>query len=142
MSSVASKPIKKSTTYSILVGLFALLIIWICAPDFPPVARGLVLPTVHHLPASSAKKVMIYAQLPALAEKLGRVRVRMHYLPNHDFTKPVLAKARELAATVGANGLVIAKFGHFTPSKLEGGSAAAAYTLTGDAIYVNPSLKS
>lgn len=109
------------TKISVLAGIAVMLIIYSLAPGLITQPHGVVLPSAHALPATTATDVQILPSMSAQYKHLGFIRVQLNY------TKPsfrqastqLINYAKKLAATVGANGLVIQYIGHPQVSSIE-----------------------
>ncbi len=98
----------------ILTAAIAVMITWHLAPKPDHSPRVAVLPLAHALPAVPANKVHLLSVVPVgKATSLARVNVSMHY-DKGDLKaaqRAALLKARDAAAGIGANALVIAGYG-------------------------------
>jgi len=121
---------------ALIIGLAATWAVYMAMPtqDFQP--TGLVLPAKVTRPATSPSDITLLPVQPAAAKELGLVRVEMHYDPKtaQQSQKAIIAYAKQLAAKVGANGLVVKLFGHSMPGSVP--AAQAAFELMGVAVYM------
>lgn len=119
-----------------LVGLLALSVLLISAPKDVASPRGMVLPAKVVRPAISADQVHIYHQAPSVAfTRLGDVRVEYKFSALDSASQDVvLQKAKNLAASIGANGIVV---NLFVPAYMVG----PVLTFMGTAIYVPSATK-
>ena len=97
------------TTVCTLAGLFAVLCVFVFAPHKPFSPYGIILPTEHVRAAISPDDVIIYNNAPiGKIQKLGQVRAELSFYNMSDETRDTLFhKIKTLAASVGANGVVI-----------------------------------
>lgn len=117
------------------VGVLATLLLMLTLPraNYQPI--GLALPAKQTMPASNPDRVTLYASIQAPSKILGTVNVMRHYSGESDEAqKQIIQTARELAASLGANGLVVRLFGHTGDNVA---SAQAVYQLSGDAIHTS-----
>lgn len=119
-----------------LVGLLFLCALLLAAPKKIESPKGMVLPVKTVRSAISADQVHIYHQVPAVAfTRLGDVRVELHFSTlNSEAQNAVFQKAKKLAASIGANGVII---NMLLPSDMVG----PVLTFMGTAIYIPSAAK-
>ncbi len=92
-----------------VLALLSVCAVFLLAPtqDFSP--KGILLPAEKVFPPISADQVTIYTQAPqAHVTQLGVVRVEVEFHTLNEQTKEMLfQKVKEMAATVGANGVIV-----------------------------------
>jgi hypothetical protein len=96
-----------------ILGLAAVLAVYYTFPMQNYQPKGLLLPGKVTRSAIDPSKVKTLAESPLTAVPLGAVHLLLHIEadPGPDQEAMVLQKAQELAASVGANGLVIQSAG-------------------------------
>lgn len=124
------------TWISVIIGLIAVAIVMFFMPKANYQPAGLILPAQKTMPASKPADINFYSGAPATAQNLGSVRVTMHYSPEDQKAaqKAVMNKVRELAASVGANAVVVKIFGHTLPNVTP--AAQAMYQFRGEAVFI------
>lgn len=124
---------KSRVWIAVLAGLVAsLLLIW-ATPSHPYKPRGVLLPAKVVRPASSVDQIQFYpvANAPSSYQTLGTIHIQLHYPESTQIAeKEILSYARQLAAKVGANGVIINRFVHSGKK-----SALSIYFFVGTAIY-------
>ena len=109
------------------------LLVW-SAPDYQYRPHGIVLPIAESKPAISPNQVVFYPQPPPDYEKIGMLRIVVHYSPNiKNFQQLIVNYAKTLASRVGANGVLIKGWG-VSPANTP--SSQSIYQLEGWAIYI------
>lgn len=113
------------------VGVLAVLCLLALAPKQTHEPRGIILPAKTVRAPTLADQVVVYQQIPAgHVEELGRIRIEFAY---HTLTSEthdaVMNKVKALAASVGANGVVV---NLFVPSD----GLRRILVFMGDAVYV------
>ena len=113
------------------VGLFALWILFLLTPTAVAVPKGIVLPAAQVRAPISPALVHLYHQAPATPfTRLGSVRVEYHFKTLNPHTADIVfEKAQQLAASIGANGVIV---NMLVPSDMVG----KVLTLMGTAIYI------
>jgi hypothetical protein len=98
----------------------------------PPV--GIILPAKTTYPPQDPQAVLVHDVRPLGAKNLGLVRVEMHVESFSEAKKAqTIAYAKQLAASVGANGIVLQVFNYDQQSAMI--QAMQKYVLRGQAIY-------
>lgn len=122
---------------AVVIGLIAIGLISLTFPKNEIKPRGLVLPANQVRSATNPQDINFFSTQPLSAKLLGKIRVARHYTPNSDDVaeQEIKAFAKNLAAEVGAKGIVINFFAH---SQTEG--PQAMYVFWGDAIYTEGNL--
>lgn len=94
---------------SVLAGIAALIALFLSVPQFHQNPKGIALPSRDVRAAISPDHVVVYNEFPSGAvTRLGQVRVEMAFNTLDPATKEkLLQEVRVLAATMGANGVVI-----------------------------------
>lgn len=92
-----------------LAGILAVLILIITTPKQEFVAKGILLPAQQVRTPISPERVMIYSQAPQINfTRLGEVRAEIAFSTLDATTKEkIFEKVKTMAASVGANGVVI-----------------------------------
>jgi len=92
-----------------VVGLLAVGLLLLLTPSQHFLPKGIALPAKTTLPATSAKQITIYLRPPAgHFVKVGQVRAEMHFNTlNPKMKKKLFDQVKSLAATLGANGVII-----------------------------------
>lgn|GEM_PF-3202966 len=121
---------------AIIIAALAVMVLLFIIPQQKYDPCGILLPAKNTLPATQASNVNVYRQLPLASQNLGYISVEMH--ANGKATKTeqqlaIVAKAKELAATVGANGVVFNLAYGPSPE----GASLDSYYLMGYAIYAS-----
>ncbi|MCX7125858.1 MAG: hypothetical protein NTU49_09015 [Gammaproteobacteria bacterium] len=90
-------------------GLLAVVCLVAMAPQYQFSPKGILLPAEHVRPASSPDDVQIYQQAPAgNYQTLGQVHAELSFHTLSTQTRDeILQKAKTLAASVGANGVIV-----------------------------------
>lgn len=124
------------TWVSLLAGVvIVLLVFWLMpAQRFTP--RGLVLPAKSTLSPTKSNKIVFYNDEPGNYKVLGLIRVQRHFKQGSLLgQKTVAQKAKALAATLGANGVIVKLFAHTVPGLVP--DSQAVYQFWGIAIRTN-----
>jgi len=98
------------TTICTLMGVLALLVLFALTPKPVLAPKGIVLPAQQVRAPISADHVMIYHRAPsATTVTLGQIRVELGFnnQPNEDTKMALFQKIKSLAASVGANGVIV-----------------------------------
>ena len=97
--------------------------------------QGIILPAKVVRAPTSADDVVIYHQAPLSAQDLGQIRVEFAFKAlNTDVRDDLLAKVKALAASMGANGVVVTVF-------VPGDGVRQVLSFVGTAVYVSGSKK-
>lgn len=122
---------KARTLICTVVGLIAVMMLIAFSPTQTPTPKGIILPAKHVRAAISPNSVVIYSEpLQAKSLKLGKIRVELAYQNLNEQTKAiVLQKVKSLAASVGANGVIV-------DYVLTRDDIGRIVTLMGTAVYV------
>lgn len=112
----------------------SVFVIQMTKPDIHYQAQGIVLPLTQEKPLRADKDdVAIYPFKPDHFKPLGLVHIEQHIVaPTTESREAVQDYAKKLAASVGANGLVITSFGYTSPDMV--GKEGAMYVFRGVAI--------
>jgi len=118
-----------------LVGVLALFALSVVIPKTHFSPQGIVLPEKITLSPSSPSDIVLYHEQPAHAQVLGRLRVEYAVKSMTDETRnELMKKVNALAASVGANGVVVTLL-------LPGDGVRKLLIFYGTAIYVPGSKK-
>ena len=97
-----------SQTVAVVVALIVVLLLIRLVPSRAFVPHGIVLPTQISKAPVNPNQVRLYRSIPADAKNLGQLSIQLHAVkganPTLDQAR-LIAKARDLAASVGANGI-------------------------------------
>lgn len=116
-------------------GIIALVILYAFIPKAHHAAQGVILPAKTVLAPISPNDVTLYPNAPAGAKALGLIRVELAFNTlSVEKRDELLAKVKALAASVGANGVVVTVF-------LPGEGVRKLLTFYGTAVYVPGSKK-
>jgi hypothetical protein len=109
------------TRISVLAGIVVMLIIYSLAPGLVTQPHGVVLPAAHTFPATAVTEVQVLPSMSAQYKQLGFIRVQLNYTKQsfRQASTQLINYAKKLAATVGANGLVVQYMGHPQVSSME-----------------------
>lgn len=115
----------------LLSGLLALFIFLLSTPKEMIAAKGMLLPTLAVRASISPNEVRFYNQAPAVSfKKMGAVRVELKFSTlDLETENKLFEKVKSLAASVGANGVIIDMV---VPSEMVG----KTLTFVGTAIYI------
>lgn len=128
---------QKRVWLCVSLGLIAVIILLLTNLHHPILPKGIVLPAKKTLTPRHPSQVMFYQGLASENQKLGYVNIELHAYKNQnpkEAEQAVLSKARKLAASVGANGIIVNQF--FRTSAMSTPSALALYIFNGEAVYV------
>ena len=116
-----------------LVGLIGVFCLLIMSPTYRFAPKGIALPSQTVRAPISPADVTLYEMMPNnVQNRVGEVRVEQAYTTDTPAARAVLfQKAKALAASLGANGLVT---GLFTPG--QGEDIGNLYTYIGTAVYI------
>lgn len=108
---------KVSFSEWINVGIIVLLIVvfYVTMPADKPRIVGLALPVTASLTAASLDNVLVYSSLPSGVRVISRIHLERHYVSGESaqrIEQRLLAKAKRMAAAVGANALVLKVLGY------------------------------
>jgi len=95
------------------VGCIAVFCLFVLTPSLVLLPQGIALPAKSSVPAPlSSEVITIYTDMPDHeTQRLGRISVEQGFWIDDDTTKQlVLQKVKQLAAGIGANGVVIQTF--------------------------------
>jgi hypothetical protein len=121
-------------TVSVVIAAIAVVLLVWATPSHPFKPKGIILPAAKVRKPTAASAVAIFMNPPQNSQKLGTIQIEMHYgSKSRVAEKAIMQFARRLAATVGANGIVIKRFGHTITGSVP--AAQAMYAFTGEAIY-------
>jgi len=127
---------------SVGIGLLAVIILLFTVPSHPLVPKGIILPAKKTLSPTAPADVLFYQGTPGDNQKLGYISIELHV---HKGQSPkqaesaVLDKAKALAASVGANGVVVNQF--FRTRAMSTPSALALYIFNGEAVHTTAAMK-
>ena len=131
----------KRSLVSVIVAAIVVLIVYLLVPATPILPCGIFLPINKALAPIPPTQVTFYNadSAPLAYQKIGYINVQFH-------TKSVTAEGekqleqyiRQLAAKVGANGVVINLFGHTLPGQVP--TSQASYVFRGLAVYAVPDI--
>ena len=114
-----------------LFGLFALLGLLALTPTPYYAPEGIILPAKVVRTATSPDDVVIYHEAPLSAQDLGQIRLEFAFKTlNTQVRDDLLAKVKALAASVGANGVVVKVF-------VPGDGVRQVLTFVGTAVHVS-----
>lgn len=103
-------------------------------PDLSP--HGIALPAKQTLPPSNAEDVRLFPFPPERYVKVGTVNIEQHFAKAPTKTPQEIENyAKTLAASLGANAVIITTFGH-TPADAQG-PAAGLYIFRGIAAHID-----
>lgn len=125
---------------ALMIALAVVVIIYFLIPSIPDEPRGILLPTTKAMSAASPDQVTFYnSSLGYAYKKLGYINVQYHSVSPSPSSEEVLANyVKQLAATVGGNGVVISLFGHTLPGEVS--RAQASYVFRGEVVYIVPNI--
>ncbi len=82
-------------------------ILYFLSPTYPFEPQGILLPLTKALPATQPSDVMVYRAMPAGAKPLALINLEVHFTKlSMQYPLSLYKKAKQMAASVGANGLV------------------------------------
>lgn len=111
-------------------GLAALLALWAFTPKAEYAPQGIILPAKSVRAPSEKTAIVIYHAAPANAQSLGQIRVEYAFETlNADVRDQLFDEIKSLAASVGANGVVIDLLA-------PGDGVRKVLTFVGTAVYV------
>ena len=102
----------------IFIGTY--LALWALEPAAIYKPTGIVLPLAAPKAPIASDNVKLYANAPTGSyHALGLVRIALHYTqaPTTQGENAVQAKAKQLAASIGANGIIVHAFGATAPQQ-------------------------
>lgn len=126
---------------SLFAGLIIVLIIYFLVPTMAIAPRGILLPINKLMPAIAPEQVTFYknASLEVAYQRIGYINVQYHSVQPTAVDEQVLADyVRQLAASRGANGVIITLFGHTLLDEVP--NAQASYVFRGEAVYAVPNI--
>jgi hypothetical protein len=120
---------------AIIVGISALAAVYYFKPVYSTNPQGIILPAAHVLAPSDPTKITVYANAPLHYQSLGQVRVELHDNGNSSTAYTQMTSyAQKLAATVGANGIIVKGLYH---TKEDGVNVVlSSYQFYATAVYV------
>lgn len=104
-------------------------------PTYLNEPHGIVLPAKRIKPASQASTIRLLPFAPAKYQTLGVINIERHFAgqPSEKLSLDVENYARQLAAEVGANTIIVTSFGHTSVS--DTGPSSSLYVFKGLAVY-------
>ncbi|WP_267256762.1 hypothetical protein [Coxiella endosymbiont of Ornithodoros maritimus] len=131
----------KSSIVAVLIGLMVLIAIYLMVPSHPAEPQGILLPTASPQTPVPADQVSLYSTItaPYVYQRLGNINLQFYSKkPTPEGEARIQKYVREMAARVGANGVIVSLFGHTMPDAVRG--AMSSYVFRGVAIYSVPTI--
>ena len=129
----------KRSTVAVVAALLIIAIIYFLVPSKPDTPKGIFLPSDKLMTPVSLNSVNFFSpnSLPMAYRKIGQISVMLHSV---DATVQgqiaIETYAKQLAASAGANGIIVTLFGHTLLGKVP--SPQAAYAFRGVGVYFVP----
>ncbi len=124
------------TWFSVLLGIIIVALIASTFPRDPHQPHGLILPSEKTRAQTSPAAIVLFSQVtaPNQYQSIGRINISQHFTgKSRQSEKAILQKARKLAASLGANAIIVRIFGHSVLGSVP--AAQAIYVFRGEAIY-------
>ncbi len=132
----------KRSIIAAVIAAVVVVAVYLSAPVMPIVPQGIVLPINKTLPPVSPTQVTFYTAntvMPMAYERVGYINVQLHsQSPSEPSELQLKHYIQQLAANVGANGIVVTLFGHTLPNQVP--TSQASYVFRGTAIYSVPTI--
>lgn len=131
-----STPRLTRTLISSVIGILVILLVIASLPKYDYKPQGLLLPAkIAQKTPLTPDQVSLYPAAPIGAKVLGMIQIERHFsLDNTQAAQDeIINKAKELAASAGANGVYIRFIAHSTPNVTP--SAQSIYKIWAYAIY-------
>lgn len=115
-----------------LIGLIGVVVVVALTPRLSFLPKGMVLPAKTIRKPISASQVMIYREPPSgEVERLGQVRAELAFkVESQSVRDQLIKKIKRMAASIGANGVVVRLF-------VENDGMKNVLTFIGTAIYAH-----
>ncbi|BBL37147.1 hypothetical protein [Coxiella burnetii] len=131
----------KRSIVAVLIGLMVLVAIYLTVPSHPAEPQGILLPTASSQAPVPADRVSFYNTItaPYVYQRLGNINVQFYSKKSTPEGEARMQQyVREMAARIGANGVIVSLFGHTMPGAVRG--AMSSYVFRGVAIYSVPTI--
>jgi len=132
---------KKRSIISAVIAVIIVAFIYFLVPATQITPQGILLPVKNVLSALPPQQVVFYDKdnLPLAYQKIGYLNVQFHSQSvTTQSEKQLEAYVRQMAASAGANGVVVYLFGHTLLGQVP--ASQASYVFRGLAVYAVPNI--